>query len=176
MYPRERKKMGCIVYIEIGERRNGQNDIANAAVILFLCTISRMRIRYHWTYYTANLKGQSIQLTLVSCNLGPCLSAAGKNEIWVLVQNNKPKHLTKILIKNRLYCYKRPRRASLLPIIYFMGNHILLSCFIVRMTAKTSFCLSSIPEAMDQAETLLSLLFRHLSIYQGTICQCGESR
>ena len=64
-----------------------------AAAILFLCTISRMRIRYHWTYYTALLKGQSIQLTLVSRNLGPCLSAAGKNEIWILVQNNKPKHL-----------------------------------------------------------------------------------
>ena len=89
----EKKDGIYTVYIEIGERRNGQNDIANAAALLFLCTISRMRIRYHWTYYTAHLKGQSIQLTLVSRNLGPCLSAAGKNEIWILVQNNKPKHL-----------------------------------------------------------------------------------
>ena len=62
---------------------------------------------------------------------------------------------------------KRPRRASLLPIIYFMGNRILLSCFIIRMTAKSSF-LSSILliEAMDQGEPPLSLLFRHPSIYQ----------
>ena len=59
-----------------------------------------------------------------------------------------------------------------------MGNRILLSCFIVRMAAKSPFCLPSIllPEAMDQGETPLSLLFRHPSIYQGAICQYGENR
>ena len=74
--------------------------------------------------------------------------------------------------------YKRPRRASLLPIIYFMGNRILLSCFIVRMAAKSPFCLPSIllPEAMDQSGTPLRLMLRPPSFYQGPICQVWSSR
>ena len=39
---------------------------------------------------------------------------------------------------------KRPRRASPLPISYFMGNCIQLSCFVIRMAAKSPFCLNSI--------------------------------
>ena len=39
---------------------------------------------------------------------------------------------------------KRPRRASLLPIIYFMGNRILLNNFVVRMAKKSPF-LPSMP-------------------------------
>ena len=39
----------------------------------------------------------------------------------------------------KLWKNKWPRRASLLPIIYFMGNRILLSNFIVRMAAKAIF-------------------------------------
>ena len=68
-------------------------------------------------------------------------------------------------------------RASLLPIIYFMGNRILLSCFIVRMAAKSPFCLPSIllPEAMDQSGTPLRLMLRPPSFYQGPICQVWSS-
>ena len=39
---------------------------------------------------------------------------------------------------------KRPRRAPLLPNIYFMGNCIFLSYSMVRMVAKKPFCLPSI--------------------------------
>ena len=72
---------------------------------------------------------------------------------------------------------KRPRRALLLPIVYFMGNRILLSCFIVRMALKSPFCLPSIllPEAMDQSGTPLRLMLRPPSFYQGPICQVWSS-
>ena len=72
---------------------------------------------------------------------------------------------------------KRPRRASLLPIIYFMGNRILLINFIVRMAAKSPFCLPSIllPEAMDKSGTPLRLMLRPPSFYQCPICQVLSS-
>ena len=81
-------------------------------------------------------------------------------------------HFLKQIMEN-----KRPRRASLLPIIYFMGNRILLSCFIVRMAAKSPFCLPSIllPEAMDQSGTPLRLMLRPPSFYHGPNCQVWSS-
>ena len=77
----------------------------------------------------------------------------------------------------KLSYYKRPRRASLLPIIYFMGNRILLINFIVRMAAKSPFCLPSIllPEAMDKSGTPLRLMLRPPSFYQCPICQVLSS-
>ena len=56
---------------------------------------------------------------------------------------------------------------------YFRGNRILLNNSIIRMAAKSPFCLPSIllPEAMDQSETPLRLMLRPPSIYQGPICQ-----
>ena len=45
--------------------------------------------------------------------------------------------------KRKLWEYKRPRRALLLLIIYFMGNCIQFNCFIVRMAVKSPFCLHS---------------------------------
>ena len=72
---------------------------------------------------------------------------------------------------------KRSRRASLLPIIYFMGNRILLINFIVRMAAKSPFCLPSIllPEAMDKSGTPLRLMLRPPSFYQCPIRQVLSS-
>ena len=65
----------------------------------------------------------------------------------------------------------------LLPIIYFMGNRILLNNFIVRMAAKSPFCLPSIllPEAMDKSGTPLRLMLRPPSFYQCPICQVLSS-
>ena len=73
--------------------------------------------------------------------------------------------------------YKRLRRASLLPIIYFMGNRILLINFIIRMAAKSLFCLPSLllPEAMDKSGTPLRLMLRPPSFYQCPICQVLSS-
>ena len=56
---------------------------------------------------------------------------------------------------------------------YFRGNRILLNNSIIRMAAKSPFCLPSIllPEAMDQSETPLILKLRPSSVYQGAIHQ-----
>ena len=58
-----------------------------------------------------------------------------------------------------------------------MGNRILLINFIVRMAAKSPFCLPSIllPEAMDKSGTPLRLMLRPPSFYQCPICQVLSS-
>ena len=69
--------------------------------------------------------------------------------------------------------YKQEALESFASPDYFRGNRILLNNSIIRMAAKSPFCLPSIllPEAMDQSETPLILKLRPSSVYQGAIHQ-----
>ena len=68
-------------------------------------------------------------------------------------------------------------RRTLFPPARSRKIRILLSNFIVRMAAKSPFCLPSIllPEAMDKSGTPLRLMLRPPSFYQCPICQVLSS-